>query len=106
MGLECGRGWLDVQRYASRACLEMGSYYDPVRTAIMSGLRALLADYPRLPEMTMMDDTPTANSETRAWIEEQVSPPAAPPAPSPTPEPAPEPWAYAAPESPAEEATT
>lgn len=77
MGLECGRGWLDLQRYAGRACLELGSYYDPIRTGIISGLRALLADYPQLPDLTMMDDTPTANSETRAWIQEQV---AAPPA--------------------------
>jgi type VI secretion system protein ImpA len=105
MGLECGRGWLDVQRYASRACLEMGSYYDPIRTAIISGLRALLADYPQLPEMTMMDDTPTANAETRSWIEEQVSPPAAAPATA-APEPVPEPWAYPVQDSPAEEAAT
>ena len=55
----------------------MGSYYDPIRTAIISGLRALLADYPQLPDLTMMDDTPTANSETRAWIQEQVAAPAA-----------------------------
>jgi type VI secretion system protein ImpA len=77
MGLDCGRGWLDLQRYAGRACTELGSYYDPIRTAIVSGLRALLADYPQLPELTMMDDTPTANSETRAWIQEQVAPAAA-----------------------------
>jgi type VI secretion system protein ImpA len=77
MGLECGRGWLDVQRYACRACLEQGSYYEPIRTAIISGLRALLADYPRLPDLTMMDDTPTANSETRAWIQEEVTAPSA-----------------------------
>ena len=77
MGLECGRGWLDVQRYACRACVEQGSYYDPIRTAIISGLRALLTDYPQLPDLTMMDDTPTANSETRAWIQDEVATPAA-----------------------------
>jgi type VI secretion system protein ImpA len=73
MGLECGRGWLDLQRYAGRACYELGSYYEPIRTAIVSGVRALLADYPQLPDLTMMDDTPTANSETRAWIQEHVA---------------------------------
>ena len=73
MGMECGRGWLDLQRYAGRACYELGSYYEPIRTAIISGLRALLADYPQLPDLTMMDDTPTANSETRAWIQEHVA---------------------------------
>jgi type VI secretion system protein ImpA len=103
MGLECGRGWLDVQRYASRACLEMGSYYDPIRTAIISGLRGLLADYPRLPDLTMMDDTPTANSETRAWIQEQVAPPAAAQESAPA-EPVQEAWAYPAREERAEEA--
>jgi type VI secretion system protein ImpA len=102
MGLECGRGWLDVQRYASRACLEMGSYYDPIRTAIISGLRALLADYPRLPDLTMMDDTPTANSETRVWIQEQVAPPASAQESAPA-EPVQEAWAYPAREEPAEE---
>ena len=80
MGTECGRGWLDLQRYVCRACSELGSYYEPIRAAVISGLRALLADYPRLPEMTMMDDTAAANAETLAWIKEQVQ--AAPPAPA------------------------
>jgi type VI secretion system protein ImpA len=93
MGMECGRGWLDLQRYAGRACHELGSYYDPIRTAIISGLRALLTDYPRLPDLTMMDDTPTANSETRAWIQEQVA--TAPPASG---EPAQAEWSIAAPD--------
>jgi type VI secretion system protein ImpA len=91
MGMECGRGWLDLQRYAGRACLELGGYYDPIRSAIISGLRALLADYPQLPDLTMMDDTPTANSETRAWIQEQVA--AAPAAAA---EPAPAEWSISA----------
>jgi type VI secretion system protein ImpA len=55
-----------------RACEELGGYYDPIRTAVISGLRALLADYPQLPEMTMMDDTATANAETGAWLKEHV----------------------------------
>jgi type VI secretion system protein ImpA len=73
MGMECGRGWLDLQRYAGRACSELGSYYEPVRTAIVSGLRGLLADYPELPSLTMLDDTPTANAETQLWLKENVS---------------------------------
>ncbi len=72
MGLECGRGWLDLQRYVGRACAELGGYYDPIRHAIVSGLRSLLADYPQLPELTLLDDTPTANAETRAWLKENV----------------------------------
>jgi type VI secretion system protein ImpA len=74
MGMECGRGWLDLQRYSARACYEMGSYYEPIRQSVISSLRALLADYPRLSEMTMMDDTPTANAETQTWLKGDVLP--------------------------------
>jgi type VI secretion system protein ImpA len=72
MGMECGRGWLDLQRYVGRACYELGSYHEPIRSAVISGVRGLLADYPRLAELTMMDDTPTANAETQAWLKEYV----------------------------------
>ena len=72
MGMECGRGWLDLQRYVGRACYELGGYYEPIRGAVISGVRGFLADYPRLPELTMMDDTPTANAETVAWLKEFV----------------------------------
>jgi len=83
MGMECGRGWLDLQRYVARACHELGSYHQPIRSGVISGLRALLADYPQLPELTMMDDTPTANAETLGWIKEQVAAAAAPAAAGP-----------------------
>jgi type VI secretion system protein ImpA len=73
MGLECGRAWLDLQRYACRACSELGSYYDPVAAAIRSALRSLLQDLPQLTELTLLDDTATANAETMAWIREQVT---------------------------------
>ena len=85
MGMECGRGWLDLQRYAGRACESLG--YDSVRSAVVAELKALLADYPQLPEFTMMDDTATANAETMAWIQEVIPPvEAAPSAPEPEPE--------------------
>jgi type VI secretion system protein ImpA len=74
----CGRGWLDLQRYAVRACQELG--YEAAASAIRSGLRALLADYQQLPDLTLMDDTPTANAETKAWLKEQVAAAAAAPA--------------------------
>jgi type VI secretion system protein ImpA len=86
MAMECGRGWLDVQRYVCRACYELGSYYEPIRAAVISGLRGLLADYPDLPGMAMMDDTAAANPETAAWIKEEVqTAPAAGQAPAPPP---------------------
>ncbi|HEY7394990.1 MAG TPA: type VI secretion system protein TssA [Gemmatimonadaceae bacterium] len=68
MGTPQGRGWLDLQRYALTACDALGSDYFPVATAMRGALRALLSDLPQLVDMTMMDDTPTANAETRAWL--------------------------------------
>jgi type VI secretion system protein ImpA len=64
----CGRAWLDVQRYAVSALENLG-YYQPA-WAIKSDLRALLTDFPNLAEMSLSDDTPTANAETRAWLKE------------------------------------
>jgi type VI secretion system protein ImpA len=93
MGMECGRGWIDLQRYTVRACSQLGGYYYPLRIAVISGLQGILKDYPQILEMTMMDDTPTANVETLAWIKEEVVPPPPPPVeayapPPPPPEPA------------------
>src|SRR5579871_1509352 len=72
MGMECGRGWLDLQRYVVIACHELGGYFEPIRKAVISELQVLLETYPQLPELTMMDDMPTANAETQAWIEKDV----------------------------------
>ncbi len=63
-----GRGWLDLQRYVLTACEMMGSEYEFVSDAIKGALAALLRDLPDLPDQTLMDDTPTANVETRAWL--------------------------------------
>jgi type VI secretion system protein ImpA len=63
-----GRGWLDLQRYTLTACARLGTAYDAVAAAVRSELRALLDALPELPEMTLMDDTPTANPETQAWL--------------------------------------
>ncbi len=70
IGGPCGRAWLDVQRYAVQACEYLG--YAAVATAIKSGLKALLADMPTLPDRMLNDDTPAANPETRQWLQEQV----------------------------------
>jgi type VI secretion system protein ImpA len=63
-----GRGWLDLQRYVLTACEHLGSGYEPVASAIRGELRTLLTALPRLPEMTLMDDTPTANADTQSWL--------------------------------------
>lgn len=68
MALPGGRGWLDVQRYAANAAEQLGYYQ--VSAAIRSELNALLREYPDLPEATLLDDTPAANAETRAWLKE------------------------------------
>jgi len=69
MGMTCGRGWLDLQRYIVTALDNLGAEYAPVSEAIRGQLSALLADVPGLLEHTMMDDMPTANAQTRAWLE-------------------------------------
>lgn len=68
-----GRGWLDLQRYALTACDELGSEYQIVGAALRGALRALLEDLPGLVDMTLMDDTPTANRETREWLKTIVA---------------------------------
>lgn len=78
MAQPCGRAWLDLQRYVVRAAEEYG--YPAIANAIRSELRSLLTDLPQLPTWTLMDDTPTANAETQAWLKEIAQPAAAEPA--------------------------
>jgi type VI secretion system protein ImpA len=63
-----GRGWIDLQRYALTACEQLGTEYQVVAAALRGALRSLLVDLPGLVDMTLMDDTPTANPETRRWL--------------------------------------
>lgn len=83
MALSCGTGWLDVQRYAVRACESLGSDFGPVAAAIRSELKALLHDCPAVVHSSLADDTPAANAETQTWLKEcilpaQPEPPSAP----------------------------
>ena len=75
MGQPCGRGWLDLQRYVFRAANELG--YSQIASAIRAEVNGLLADYPALRQASLLDDTPAANPETQAWLDE-IAP--APPA--------------------------
>jgi type VI secretion system protein ImpA len=68
MAMPCGRGWLDLQRYVYRAAYELGYYQ--IQAAIRAEVNALLADYPALRAAIMLDDTPAANPETQAWLDE------------------------------------
>ena len=76
MGLPCGRGWLDLDRYIFRAANELGYYQ--LAAAIRAEVNGLLADYPALRQAALLDDTPAANPETQAWLDEIA--PAQPPA--------------------------
>ncbi len=64
-----GRGWLDLQRYELTAAEQLGPDYQYVRGAIRGSLVGLLRDFPSLPDLTLMDDTATANVETRTWLQ-------------------------------------
>ncbi len=66
-----GRGWLDLQRYVFTALDGLGSQFSAVEASIKGSLRALLIDLPDLPDLTLMDDTPTANRETQRWLREE-----------------------------------
>jgi type VI secretion system protein ImpA len=66
-----GRGWLDLQRYVLTALANLGSGHDAVAAAIRSELKGLLRAVPQITRMTLMDDTPTANEETREWLEQE-----------------------------------
>ncbi len=68
MGSKAGRGWLDLQRYVLNALDGLGPDYGQAAQAIRRELRALLAEVPTLPEMTLMDDLPTAGPATVQWL--------------------------------------
>jgi len=72
MGTAVGRGWLDLQFYVVRSLEGLRDPYDDVRRSILAAFRALLADVPSLPEMTLMDAMPAASPETKAWIAKQI----------------------------------
>ncbi len=74
MSLPCSRAWLDLQRSVVMACTGLGGDYAAVGTAICSELKTLLQDVPELLNATLLDDTPAANTETRAWLEGLLQP--------------------------------
>src|SRR6202034_275340 len=62
------RAWLDLQRLSVTACSALGAEYKPIATAIQSELRAMWNDLPELLDAPLLDDTPAANPETKAWL--------------------------------------
>jgi type VI secretion system protein ImpA len=74
MSLPCSRAWLDLQRLVVGACSALGEEYEPIAAAIRSELKALLQDMPQLLDAVLLDDTPAANGETRAWLQQLGAP--------------------------------
>jgi len=74
-GAPCGRAWLDVQRYIWTASYNGG--YSALAETVVASLRSLLRDFSEMRNWTLDDDTPTANPETQAWLDEMVVPKAA-----------------------------
>src|ERR1035437_3312391 len=73
MSLPCSRGWLDLQKFTVDARAGLGSEYSGIAIAIRSELKTLVRDVPQVLEVSLLDDTPAANSETRAWLQELVA---------------------------------
>lgn len=74
MATTWGRGWLDLQRYVVTALQNLGRDYDPVVDAVCQSIRGLLEARPGLVDLTLMDDSPTANRETLQWLDDTVLP--------------------------------
>jgi type VI secretion system protein ImpA len=69
MATPYGRGWLDLQRYAMTALTGLGPEYQAARGIVREALARLLVDLPSLPDQALMDDSPTANRQTRDWLQ-------------------------------------
>ena len=89
MALPCSRAWLDLHRFEVEACEALGSDYQAISRAIRSEIKALVTDIPELLDATLMDDTPAANAETRAWLKTLCQPPPVDPPADPAAAPAP-----------------
>jgi type VI secretion system ImpA family protein len=61
--------WLDVYRYAITALAGLG--YQDAERAALAQLHAILLDYPEWRTTELRDGTPSANSQTRSWLEER-----------------------------------
>lgn len=84
MGMPCSRAWLDLQRFVVDACVALGTDHQMIAVAIQSELRALVREFPEVVDMTLMDDTPAANADTKTWLNKlKEEPEAATPKPLP-----------------------
>lgn len=66
------RNWLDLQRYAVQGLSIAGSGNAAVSVRVL--FRWVLEEFPDLQVLTLPDDTPAANEETKEWIRTFVIP--------------------------------
>jgi type VI secretion system protein ImpA len=64
------QAWIDLQRYAVKALNGLGGSSSRIATAIEHQLRVVLAAFPDLPDAEFEDGTPTANQESKQWLDE------------------------------------
>jgi type VI secretion system protein ImpA len=61
-----------LQRYTVKALEGKGQWFAFVADGVRTGVRGLIQDLPNLLQMSMKDGTPTADAETKSWIEDEV----------------------------------
>lgn len=75
LGRPEGTAWLDAHRFAITAMSAGEIDRSSAALACRSLLRTYLTDFPELSHAELGDGTPTANSETRNWLQEEIVPP-------------------------------
>jgi type VI secretion system protein VasJ len=71
------RFWVDLHYLSARALAELGPTYAPARQALLIELGSWLKRMPSVPKFLFGDGSPSANGETRAWLESELAPPTA-----------------------------
>lgn len=71
------RFWVDLHYLSARALAELGPTYATARQALLIELGTWLKRMPSVPKFLFGDGSPSANGETRAWLESELAPPAA-----------------------------
>lgn len=64
----------DLQRISATAAGFLGRSYDAVREAIILEMAIFLKRFPKITELSFVDETPFCSFETLQWIEKEVMP--------------------------------
>lgn len=71
------RFWVDLHYLSARALAELGPTFGPARQSLLVELGSWLKRMPSVPKFLFGDGSPSANGETKAWLESELAPPAA-----------------------------